>query len=71
MSAQGVSNRGDERLCMVIGCPKVALYRNATSAAVRHTKRGYCAAHRHLALQSKRTQVDYAERVARWNGDES
>lgn len=46
---KGVSFNGDPRLCMVVGCGRKALYRNAESVKVHGTQRGYCSEHREMA----------------------
>lgn len=50
MSTTGTRNNGAPDLCMIVGCGRLAIYRNASSARSNGTKRGYCFKHKDLAL---------------------
>jgi hypothetical protein len=43
-----INSRGDVKLCMVVGCGRKGLYRKAGNGA----ERGYCSAHKHLAISA-------------------
>jgi hypothetical protein len=45
-----INKGGDPAVCMVVGCERAALYRNAESNRVRGTQRGYCRGHKELAV---------------------
>ena len=53
MAKRAVNNHGDPAICMVVGCGRKALYRNAGSARTGNTQRGYCSAHRAMAVRNQ------------------
>ncbi len=50
MAKVRLNKRCDAAVCMVVGCGGVAIYRNASSARVNGTTRGYCRKHKQLAV---------------------
>ena len=68
--ARDIRPNGDTAICMVIGCGRRALYRNASTASrvgyhgVTGTH-GYCSAHRDRAISaaSRRTADLYADHL--------
>lgn len=46
----GVDNNAPVGTCMVVGCTKTALYRNASTVRQTKTERGYCSTHKALAV---------------------
>jgi hypothetical protein len=66
---QGVHSKAPVATCMVVGCERRAIYRNAESARSKGTQRGYCSIHRALAVSNwKRTHYNrnYYDDTNRW-----
>lgn len=66
----GINRNGDPAVCMVPGCRKKAIYRNYVSAKRQKTQRGYCAAHKALAVNAEyferyldRAEADYRTKL--------
>jgi hypothetical protein len=47
-----INRNGDQSVCMVVGCERAALYRNAESSKTKGTQRGYCRGHKQLAVSN-------------------
>lgn len=65
MEKPPINRRADPAVCMVVGCEKKALYRNAQSVAAIKTQRGYCRDHKALANVPERTRESHAEWAGR------
>lgn len=66
--AEGVkvdTRKLDISRCMVVGCDRAALYRNAKTSTHQGVVRGYCAKHKHLAV-GKYSEKTF-ESVNSWN----
>jgi hypothetical protein len=67
-----VNNGSDVGLCMVVGCGRKAIYRNASTNRQNGSQRGYCSKHKSFAIESSRTLEsvsDYIVRRAAWSDD--
>ena len=69
-SLSELDRTGDPAICMVRGCSRKAIYRNASTSRLRKylgstgIQRGYCSQHRDLARESpNENRVDYWVRV--------
>mgnify|MGYP001575323344 CR=1 FL=1 len=59
---KGVTSNGEPAICMVVGCGRKAIYRNANtnnsrkSMGSKGTQHGYCSQHRELAVSAPLSQ---------------
>lgn len=64
-SRLGVASKGPDGICMVVGCHKKAIYKNARTAKSNKSKaftsqRGYCSDHRAMAITTNNEKtIDY------------
>lgn len=58
---KGVNYSKDPKVCMVVDCPKKAIYVNVSSYSCRKTGRGYCAEHKALAVPTGRSWSESTE----------
>jgi hypothetical protein len=72
MRSKGVNYRKDDpHQCMVVGCARLAIYRNAASAENARCGggtsgiRGFCSVHKELARVSRNTVLNRTEHLAR------